>query len=223
MVQLSIDTSNVNCAVHLMPHDGPSYEISDEIGRGHAERLIDMIDRALKERELSPSDITKIAVTIGPGSFTGVRVGLAAARGYATALNIPVIGISSLKALSKKNNVGGSTLVILDAKRDQFYAELFDDEGETLEGPTLYTKGDALPEAWLHQASLALIGTGAEAIAPHLANATIVSHDAAPNIADVAHLGKSLEPDARPPKPLYLRAADAKPQNPDKIIARVSS
>ena len=71
-----------------MPHDGPSCEICDEIGRGHAERLIGMIDHALNERDLSPNDITKIAVTIGPGSFTGVRVGLAAARGYAAALNI---------------------------------------------------------------------------------------------------------------------------------------
>ena len=223
MVQLSIDTSNVNCAVHLMLHDGPSCEISDEIGRGHAERLISMIDHALNEHDLSPSDITKIAVTIGPGSFTGVRVGLAAARGYAAALNTPVVGISSLQALSKKNSGSGSTLVILDAKRDQFYAELFDDAGETLEGPTLYTKGDELPEAWLHQATLALVGTGAEAIAALVPNASIVSHDAAPDIADVAQLGKALEPDASPPKPLYLRAADAKPQNPDKIIARVSS
>jgi len=206
-----------------MPHDGPSCEVSDEIGRGHAERLIGMIDHALNERCLSPNDITKIAVTIGPGSFTGVRVGLAAARGYAAALNIPVVGVPSLKALSKKNNFGGSTLVILDAKRDQFYAELFDDAGATLEGPTLYTKGDELPEAWRQPASVALIGTGAEAIAPQLPNASIVSHDAAPAIADVALLGKSLEPHASPPKPLYLRAADAKPQNPDKIIARVSS
>jgi len=206
-----------------MLHDGPSYEISDEIGRGHAERLIGMIDHALSECGLLPNDITKIAVTIGPGSFTGVRVGLAAARGYAAALNIPVVGISSLKALSKKNNVGGSTLVILDAKRDQYYAELFDDHGTTIEGPTLYTKGDALPEAWLHQANLALVGTGAEAMAPHLPNAAIVSHDAAPTIADVALLGASMEPDATQPKPLYLRAADAKPQNPDKMIARVSS
>lgn len=206
-----------------MSHDGMSFEISDEIGRGHAERLIGMIDHALNEHDLSPSDIAKIAVTIGPGSFTGVRVGLAAARGYAAALNIPVVGISSLKALSKKNNLGVATLVILDAKRDQYYAELFDETGETLEGPTLYTKGDQLPEAWLQQTSLALVGTGAEAIAPDLPNASIISTDAAPAIADVALLGTSLEPDAALPKPLYLRAADAKPQNPDKIIARVSS
>ncbi|MEP3630785.1 MAG: tRNA (adenosine(37)-N6)-threonylcarbamoyltransferase complex dimerization subunit type 1 TsaB [Hyphomicrobiales bacterium] len=223
MVQLSIDTSNVNCAVHLMAHDGLSCEICDEIGRGHAERLIGMIDHVLNERDLSPNDITKIAVTIGPGSFTGVRVGLAAARGYAAALNIPVVGISSLKALSKKNNLGGSTLVILDAKRDQYYTELFDDHGTSIEGPALYTKGDEVPEAWRHQASLVLVGTGAEAIAPHLPNASIISTDAAPAIADVAQLGQSLEPDVTPPKPLYLRAADAKPQNPDKIIARVSS
>ena len=223
MVQLSIDTSNVNCAVHLMVHDGPSCEISDEIGRGHAERLIGMIDHVLNECGLSPNDITKIAVTIGPGSFTGVRVGLAAARGYAAALNIPVVGISSLKALSKKNNAGGSTLVILDAKRDQYYTELFEEHGASIDGPTLYTKGDELPEAWHQQATLALIGTGADAIASQLPNASIVSHDAAPAIADVALLGKSLEPDATPPKPLYLRAADAKPQNPAKIIARVSS
>ena len=222
MVQLSIDTSNVNCAVHLMLHDGMSFEFSDAIGRGHAERLIGMIDHALNERDLSPNDITKIAVTIGPGSFTGVRVGLAAARGYAAVLNIPVVGISSLKALSKKNKVGGATLVILDAKRDQYYTELFDDHGASVDGPTLFSKGDELPETWRHQASLALIGTGAEAIAPHLPNASIISTDAAPAIADVALLGTSLEPDAALPKPLYLRAADAKPQNPDKIIARVS-
>ena len=182
-----------------------------------------MIDHALIERDLSPSNITKIAVTIGPGSFTGVRVGLAAARGYALALDIPVVGISTLKALSKKNTAGGPTLVILDAKRDQFYAELFDETGETLEGPTLYTNGDDMPETWLSQNKLALVGTGAETIALHVPNAVIVSNEAAPAISDVAQLGEAMEADNTPPKPLYLRAADAKPQNPDKIIARVAS
>lgn len=223
MVQLSIDTSSVNCAVHLLPHDGPFYEITNTIGRGHAECLVGMIDHALNECDLSPRDISKIAVTIGPGSFTGVRVGLAAARGYALALNIPVVGMSTLKALSRKNTKGGPTLVILDAKRDQFYAELFDDAGDTMEGPTLYTKDVPVFENWLRQENLVLVGTGADVIAPYLPNAMIVSTDAAPAIADVAQLGKAMEPDNAPLKPLYLRAADAKPQNPDKIIARVAS
>lgn len=223
MVQLSIDTSSVNCAVHLLPRAGSSFEITDTIGRGHAERLIGMIDHALNGQDFLPSNISKIVVTIGPGSFTGVRVGLAVARGYALALDIPVVGISTLKALSKKNIAGGPTLAILDAKRDQFYAELFDEAGETLEGPTLYTKGDDMPETWLSQNTLALVGTGAEAIAPRLPNATIVSTDAAPAISDVAQLGEAMEADNTPPKPLYLRAADAKPQNPDKIVARVTS
>ncbi|MEP1444159.1 MAG: tRNA (adenosine(37)-N6)-threonylcarbamoyltransferase complex dimerization subunit type 1 TsaB [Hyphomicrobiales bacterium] len=223
MVQLSIDTSSVNCAVHLLPRDGSSFEISNTIGRGHAERLIGMIDHALNECGFSSSDISKIAVTIGPGSFTGVRVGLAAARGYALALDIPVVGVSTLKALSKKNDAASSTLVILDAKRDQFYAELFDDAGDTLEGPTLYSKGDGVPEAWRTQTNLALVGTGAETIAALLPNATVKSTEAAPAIADVALLGEALKSETTPPKPLYLRAADAKPQNPDKIIARVPS
>ena len=103
MLLLAIDTAGPVCAVALAraADGGPEIltRIEERIGRGHAERLMPMIEEALTCAQKSFDDLDRIGVTIGPGSFTGVRVGVAAARGLALALDIPAVGVGSLDAI----------------------------------------------------------------------------------------------------------------------------
>ena len=104
MLLLAIDTAGPDCGVALARLRGGDAEIlvsaSERIGRGHAERLMPMIEAALDAAQVTFAELTRIAVTTGPGSFTGVRIGIAAARGLALALDIPAVGVGSLEALA---------------------------------------------------------------------------------------------------------------------------
>src|SRR4051812_18694458 len=104
MLVLAIDTAGPDCAVALARFDADRIEIlargAESIGRGHAERLLPIIESVLSQAGCSFHDLDRVAVTVGPGSFTGVRVGIAAARGLALALNIPAVGVGTLDALA---------------------------------------------------------------------------------------------------------------------------
>lgn len=228
MLLLAIDTAGPNCAVALARADGSGadvlYRIEERIGRGHAERLIAMVDAALGSAGLSYPDLDRIAVTTGPGSFTGVRIGVAAARGLALALGVPAIGIGSLAALAFpaiRSRDAGTVIAALDARRGEIYALARD----LATGSLLLDVAAAPPEDLakeLAQATrpLVLTGAGAPLLAPHLSDNDVEMAEAAeaPDIADVAILGLRAEP-GRPPVPLYARGADAKPQSA-KAVAR---
>ncbi|MEP3265725.1 MAG: tRNA (adenosine(37)-N6)-threonylcarbamoyltransferase complex dimerization subunit type 1 TsaB [Hyphomicrobiales bacterium] len=223
MALLSIDTSSRNCSVHLKRSDGVCFGRTNAIGRGHAEVLIDMIDEALGQLDLSYQDLTRIGVTTGPGSFTGVRVGLSAARGLALALDIPVVGVSTLEALASGCDMTSAKLVVQDAKRGEFYTQFFDENGASKEGPLLHKIDAPCPELWLNYAGLALIGSGAQHFASLIKGAFIHSTDDAPSIEIVAKLCEVANVSDIKPKPLYLRAADAKPQPLSARVARLVS
>jgi len=145
MVLLSLDTSSVNCAVHVRRSKDVCFERSETIGRGHAEVLIAMIDEALGVLDLAYKDLTRIGVTTGPGSFTGVRVGLSVARALALALDIPVIGVSTLQAHAAGCPARGAKLVTLDARRGEFYTQLFDHDNRALAAPRLLSVKEPSP------------------------------------------------------------------------------
>jgi tRNA threonylcarbamoyladenosine biosynthesis protein TsaB len=226
---LVIDTAGPACAVALAraPLDGEPKilaRIEERIGRGHAERLMPMIEEALRDAKASFDQLERIAVTVGPGSFTGVRIGIAAARGLALALDIPAVGVGSLQALAMpvaRNQRTGTVVAALDAKRGEVYALAQD-----LSNRAVILQPTSIPVAELPErlAALArplvLVGGGAPIVAAAIASAgvTVLSDADVPDIADVAVLG--LSSDAKnPPAPLYARGADAKPQA-DKILAR---
>lgn len=221
MALLSLDTSSLNCSVHLKRGDGACFERSDAIGRGHAELLIGMIDEALEHLNISYKDLTRIGVTTGPGSFTGVRVGLSAARGLALALDIPVVGVSTLQALASGCNASSAKLVVQDAKRGEFYAEFFDENGISKDGPILHKINDPCPPDWLACEYLALIGSGASHFSTVIKGAMIYETEDAPAIAVVSRLCEAASVESVKPKPLYLRAADAKPQPASARLARI--
>lgn len=196
---------------------------SERIGRGHAERLMPMIEALLAESNVSFANLDRIAVTTGPGSFTGVRVGIAAARGLALALGIPAVGVNSLEALAlpvlKRQSVG-TAVAALDAKRGEIYALARDlASGRTLIDPTALRIEDVAPKLGQASRPLFITGSGASIVANALnqSDVIIVGMNESPEIEDVAALGL-VAGDTIAPAPLYLRGADAKPQG-DKVVA----
>jgi len=208
-VLLSIDTSGPDCAVAL--HDGSSERavFSERLGRGHAERLLPMIGEALRAGGADYPSLTRIAVTVGPGSFTGLRVGVAAARGLALALGLEAVGIGTLEAMLPDAEAGGARVAVLPAGRDGIVAFI---EGPGLARPPHLTSAEALAAALAGLGSIVLAGAGAPLVAPLLPSPPTIAHAREnPDIRAVAALaleGRGLYP----PEPLYLRPPDAKPQ-----------
>ena len=134
-VLLAIDTSGPRLQLALRVGKKTKTLVED-IQRGHAEILFDRLADFLNQNQVAYADISKIIVTTGPGSFTGLRVGIAAARGLGLALDRPVIGVPNLLALSLEIDRDASSIVV-DARRDQYYAQNFNAPGLPSDDPEL--------------------------------------------------------------------------------------
>jgi len=214
MIVLAVDTAGASCAACL--YDSSSERIVarwvETIGRGHAERLFPVIDAALAEAGLTYAGLGRLAVTIGPGSFTGIRVGVAAMRGLALALDIPLTGVTVLECMARTAVAPGPLLVALDARRDEVYAQLFSAGGAAAGPPLVLSRTEARALAEDHGA--ALYGSAAPLLSADGPHPLPVLGDAgAVEIADLAALAAGREPEGQHPAPLYLRPPDAKPQD----------
>lgn len=207
MIVLAIDTAGTGCYAALYDsfEDTVLGSAGADIGRGHAERLMEFVDAALDAADMVLQQVDRIAVTIGPGSFTGIRVGVAAARGLSLALGVPAVGVSSLAALAADRKAGLPLLVAMDAKRDEVYWQSFAADGAVTSPPAIATLAEARDIAAGHDGVIA----GSAAVL--LREGALQEGDGA-SIATVARLGALLEPQDHLPKPLYLRGPDAKPQ-----------
>ena len=207
MILLAIDTAGTGCYAALYDSDQDTVlgAAGADIGRGHAERLMEFVDAALEAAGMDLPAVERIAVTVGPGSFTGIRVGVAAARGLALALGVPAAGVSTLAALAAEHHAGAPLLVAMDAKRDEVYWQRFAADGSEASPPAIATLAEARELAAGHDGAIA----GSAAVL--LREATVPETDGV-SIAVVARLGARLDPQAHLPKPLYLRGPDAKPQ-----------
>jgi N6-L-threonylcarbamoyladenine synthase len=148
MIILALDTAGVDCAaaVYDSGRDTVLGEASDMIGKGHAEHLMGIVDRALDQAGVALSDVDRLAVTIGPGSFTGIRVGVAAARGFALSLNVPAVGITTLEVMAtaqREKTPGRAVLAAMDAKRDEIYLQSFAADGVPLDEARAVSVADA--------------------------------------------------------------------------------
>lgn len=211
---LAIDTAFERCSAAV--HDGARLlaVAEPEIGKGHAEQLMAVIADVLRQAGIGYGDLGRIGVTIGPGSFTGIRVGVAAARGLALALDVPAVGITTLAALAApEHGKGRAVLATLDAKRGEIYAALYGTDGSILVAPCALAPGD-LPGLIEHlgtQTPLGLVGTGASmalAVLPDR-DARVLGDDSRIDMGALCRLAAHAP--AAPPRPLYLRGADAKP------------
>ncbi len=205
MIVFGIDTSGTGCAAAI--YDSQTDTVlgaaGEDIGRGHAERLMEFVDGALAAAGLDLPSVDRIAVTVGPGSFTGIRVGVAAARGLALALGIPAVGVTTLSALAADRQ--GPLLVAIDAKRDEVYWQAFAADGSEATSPAIASLEDARSIAEAHDGALAGSAAG-------LLREGAGSEADGVSVATVARLGARLDPAIHLPKPLYLRGPDAKPQ-----------
>jgi len=222
MITLSFDTSLVACSAAVVDTDANSCVLAAsycEPGKGHAEILLGMIDEVMSEAGVGFKDIERQIVTIGPGSFTGVRVALAAARGFRLAHDIPICGLSTMQAVaanrSKLNAEYNScpVAVIIDARRNQAYGQIFDVALEPLCAPAVIDV-DGI-EGWLEPwqtGPLILMGSGAGLAGANGRDRLVMTEHTNPDAACFAQVFKNLAPAETPPDPLYLRMPDAKPQ-----------
>ena len=125
---LSIETATTNCSVSLSK-DGETFALKEDYNKGysHAERLHVFIEELLLENAIKKSQLNAIAVSKGPGSYTGLRIGVSAAKGLCYALGIPLISVSTLESLAHQVEASEGFIVsMLDARRMEVYAEVFD-------------------------------------------------------------------------------------------------
>lgn len=202
-VILSFDTSGPHCAAALLRGETVLAHRFEEMARGQAERLFPLLEEVLAEGQASWRDLTAIGVGIGPGNFTGIRISVSAARGLALSLDIPAIGVSTLKA--QRFGTDGVVVSSVQAGRSGLYVEVFDGGGQT----PLHCTLDSLP-AMRDGVQPTCIGAMAAEIADKYAGRTAnPAYPLAISIARVA--GPRLALDNPPPAPLYLKAADAAP------------
>jgi tRNA threonylcarbamoyladenosine biosynthesis protein TsaB len=223
---LAIDTALNNCAVAVLDATTGTIVASESLAmqRGHAESLMPLIARVLDSASLEFEELDRVAVTVGPGSFTGLRVGIAAARGIALATGKPVVGLSTFAAFAAPYIGRGEDAIVIaaiDARHDHVYLQVFESRGRTLVAPRVATHREAVRAATVSPA--VLVGSGAQFLAavwpPEQLPPLLDARDA-PDIAWVARLGAVAEAKRALPKPFYLRQPDARPQEAVRLPRR---
>jgi tRNA threonylcarbamoyladenosine biosynthesis protein TsaB len=219
MLILAIDTALDACAAAVLD-TGAGQLIAQEsqpMKRGHAEALMPLIARIIKASGIAFAVLDRVAVTTGPGSFTGLRVGLSAARGIALAANKPVVGVTTLTAYAApvvSRNDEQPVIAAIDARHDQVYFQVVSGNGSSLIRPRVAPVEEALAASRF--GAPYLVGNAAKILAnrwpAHATPPFKVEAQPAPDIAWVAWLGAAVSPNTAPARPYYLRAPDAKPQ-----------
>ncbi len=222
MLILAIDTALDACAAAVLDTDAAKIiaQESQAMKRGHAEALMPLIARVMKASGIAFAALDRVAVTKGPGSFTGLRVGLSAARGIALAAGKPVVGLTTLTAYAAPfvgENSQHPIISAIDARHDHVYFQVVSGDGGSLIKPKVAPIAEALEAARFGAPHL--VGNAAKILADRWPSDAPppfrVDVQAAPDISWVAWLGAAVTPEMAPASPYYLRAPDAKPpKNP---------
>jgi len=219
MLILAIDTALDACAAAVLDTEAGQLiaQESESMKRGHAEALMPLIGRVIKASGIGFANLDRIAVTTGPGSFTGLRVGISAARGIGLAAEKPVVGVTTLAAYAAPvvNQAGEHPVIsAIDARHDHVYLQVVAGNGSPLIWPRVAPVAEALEAARFGAPHL--VGNAAAILSerwPKDAPAPAgIDARPAPDIAWVGWLGAAVTPGTAPPRPFYLRAPDAKPQ-----------
>jgi tRNA threonylcarbamoyladenosine biosynthesis protein TsaB len=212
---LAIDTALPAVSACVLDSDAeePISIESIAMERGHAEAIMPLIERVMAKVEGGFGSIDRVAVAVGPGSFTGIRIGLAAGQGIALARKIDVVGVSTLAALAAPlilEEYDGVIAAAIDARHGHVFIAAFGPDGRPLLSPRRAGAHEALRA--LGDGPLLLVGSGAQMLAQEArasgVEAKIVSEQAAPDIVYVARLGLAARPESAPARPLYLKEPD---------------
>jgi tRNA threonylcarbamoyladenosine biosynthesis protein TsaB len=224
---LAIDCALDACSAAVLESD-PATIIASEtriMVRGHAEAVMPLIARVMDEAEVEFKELDRISVTVGPGSFTGLRVGISAARGIALAAGRPAVGLTTLACLAAPHIAeDDGTLVVaaIDARHDYVYMQVFGPGGQTLLAPRIAPLREAARAATSGPARI--VGSAADLVARSWPRGeqppALIDQRGAPDIAWIARLGAAASGQEGPPKPLYLRAPDAQPQAASRLPRR---
>ena len=218
MLILAIDTALDACAAGVLDTDAGKMiaQESQSMKRGHAEALMPLIARVMKASGIAFAALDRIAATSGPGSFTGLRVGLSAARGIALATGKPAVGVTTLTAYAApvvSDHGEHPVIAAIDARHDHVYFQVVAGDGTALIAPQVAPIAEALA-AWRFGPPY-LVGNAAKILSErwpaHAAPPFNVDAQPAPDISWVAWLGAAVNPETAPARPYYLRAPDAKP------------
>ena len=223
---LAIDTALGACAAAVLDSQAGAILAAESVGmaRGHAEAVMPLIARVMDAARSEFAELNRIAVTVGPGSFTGLRVGISAARGIALAAGKPAIGLSTLSALAAPHvaaRSGDTIIAAIDARNEQVYFQVFAPNGVTVVTPRLDRVRAAVRAVPV--GPTVITGSGATLVAAHWPSGSPVPRvddRAAPDIGWVARLGAAAQEEGTPPKPLYLRRPDARPQDAGRLPRR---
>jgi tRNA threonylcarbamoyladenosine biosynthesis protein TsaB len=205
MLVLVFDTALETCSAAIAADGRVLAARSEPMARGHQERLAPLVEEVAREAGVAFPDLDRIGVTRGPGSFTGLRVGLAFAKGLGFSLGRPVVGIGVLEALAA--GAPGVTAAVIDARRGQVYLQAFDGGVALTEAEALSI--DAAVERLTPLSPGRLTGPGARLLSPALPHAEAVEA-AGVDPAALARLAAAAREPLPGPEPLYLRAPDAK-------------
>jgi tRNA threonylcarbamoyladenosine biosynthesis protein TsaB len=220
MLVLAIDTALAACSAAVLDTAEAALLASEQLAmaRGQAEALMPLIERVMVAADVGFSALDRIAVTTGPGSFTGLRVGISAARGLALAAGKPAVGLTTLSAYAAPvvaESGPHAVLSAIDARHDQAYFQLVGGDGAMRLRPAIAPIDDVIAASSEH-GPLRLVGNAARLLAsrwPAEASQPVqVDAQPAPDIGWVAWLGAAADPARAPARPLYLRAPDARPQ-----------
>ena len=230
MLILAIDTALEACAAAVLDTDAGELLAQEQVlmKRGHAEALMPMIARVMHSADLAFTALDRIAVTVGPGSFTGLRVGISAARGLALAAKRPAVGLTTLSAYAAAI-VGQSgpvpVISAIDARHDHVYFQIVASDGSLLVRPAVAPIDEAIAASQFGAPHL--VGNAAKILAERWPKDAPqpVSIDAqpAPDISWVAWLGAAANPDTNPARPFYLKAPDAKPAAQPLLAAQAAT
>jgi tRNA threonylcarbamoyladenosine biosynthesis protein TsaB len=224
---LAIDTALAACSAAVLDTRLGAIVASETIvmARGHAEAVMPLIARVMDAAEIEFSDLDRIAVTAGPGSFTGLRVGISAARGLALAAQKPAIGLSTLSGFAAPHIAANDTTPVvaaIDARHDNVYLQVFGAGGRTIVPPRVAPLREALRAAMTGSARI--VGNAAGLLAAAWPRAEppplLIDQRGACDIGWIARLGAAAADANGPPKPIYLKAPDAHPQEASRLQRR---
>ena len=213
---LALDSATSACSVAVFCDDEVIAHGYEEMSRGQAETLIPMVADAMSAAGLVFDALDAIAVTMGPGAFTGVRIGLSTAQSLALAADKPLVGVTTLEAVfAAQGQASTPFLVALDTKRTDIYAQLFDSDGEALTEPLAVEEDKISMAVSMH--GIGVVGDAADRAVRALNKAGVAAkRHCGPMLPDafwVARIaaGRFIAGDLVPVEPIYLRAPDVGP------------